>query len=291
MMSTREKNRNVKGGGRVKKLLAAVLCAIFAAGVVLLAVFHAKIGTAAAERLILSEKYTQAQRVISVFGEESGGKLGEYAALRKEIKEKYPAVAEEYDEELINKWKETAQSLAYGGGIKNGAVKNEAASLSVKLNFICTAAREYEELRPVVLHFMDVFSEYNRLHLRRGETNISFTPAEINIKLAGWEAELDAVSRYACTLPEYEGIYLLSYMLKEGRSEITALQEDMNKVLAGGYDENDVIRYGDDRGRTFPSVNNKDGVSFNLAGKEQYERQMASEIKKHLVQSSLLSFY
>ena len=126
-----------------------------------------------------------------------------------------------------------------------------------------------------ILSLMDIFAELNRLYTKDSlGNNISFTVSEERIKVSVWEQQLSILTNYAYTVPNYENIYLLNYLIKEVEGECLEIKNAMDSVIAMGYKETDTIRLGGSGQKQFPSITNSNNESVNLLQKEAYERFM-----------------
>ena len=138
---------------------------------------------------------------------------------------------------------------------------------------------------------LDVFSEYNRLRIQKNGVNTVFTLREEYSKLEKWQANLKNISDYAEVIPDYENVYLLSYLIKEAQSEIVQLKSEMDAAAADGYALDDNVHYNGSSARNFPAINNGSGTVITFRNKPEFEKHLLAGIRNQLVSTQLLKFY
>lgn len=278
-----------KKGGKTKGFIVAgtVLLVVILAGLLL----RNDLLFFAGERLTEKQNFAAAQEVLGYASDERCEALEQYAALRNDINEKYPLLLENYDGETVMQWRSTVESLNSEGLLKGTSVEADIHSLAVRLKYICDADASFERTESLLHELMDVFLEYNRLHIHTNGINTRFTVNEEFAKLEAWQAKLEEITDYAQSLPDYEQIYLFSYVIKEARGEIEELYAAMQSALDAGYGPDDEIRYSDNSRKSFPVTENQNGVSVSLTNKSAYTEQMHVELREYLVQSQLVTYY
>lgn len=284
------KTENVKKkGGKTKGFIAtgAVLLVLVLTGLLL----RNDLLFFAGERLVQGRNFTAAENVLEYGSNEKCRALCEYAALRNSINEKYPLLLENYDSDTVMQWRSTVERLNSEGLLKGASVESDIHSLAVRLKYICDADASFERTEKLLHELMDVFLEYNRLHIHTNGINTRFTVNEELAKLEAWQAKLEEITDYAQSLPDYEQIYLFSYVIKEARGEIEELYAAMQSILDAGYGPDDEIRYSDNSRKSFPVTENQSGVSVSLTNKSAYTEQMRIELREYLVQSQLITYY
>ncbi len=278
-----------KKGGKAKGFIAtgAVLLILVFTGILL----RNDLLFFAGERLVQGRNFTAAENVLEYGSDEKCRALCEYAALRNSINEKYPLLLENYDSDTVMQWRSTVERLNSEGLLKDTFAQADVYSLAVRLKYICNADASFERIQTSLHELMDVFLEYNRLHIHTNGINTRFTVNEELAKLEMWQAELEEITDYARSLPDYEQIYLFSYVIKEARGEIEELYAAMQSILDAGYGPDDEIRYSDNSRKSFPVTENQSGVSVSLTNKSAYTEQMRIELREYLVQSQLITYY
>lgn len=279
-----------KHGGKVRAAVLILLCVLAvsaAAGLII----KDKLTVDYARRLIDGGRYGEAAQTLEKSDDSVGVALRSYALLRQEIKTGYPEMLKSIDIDTLTGWRDSAVALQNSEELSGEDCYADLHALAIKLRFICSACAGYDGIRSQLLDMMDVFLEYNRLHLSNGDENISFTPAEELKKLDKWQKELNSVIQYASSIQDYESVYLFSYLVREAQGEIEQMKKDVRTILDSGYDENDTVRYSDHKGKTFPTVSNLHGVRLNVAQKDTYEAQLRPALEEHLISSQLVAFY
>lgn len=278
-----------KKGGKAKGFIVAgaVLLVLVIAGIFL----RNDLLFFAGEKLAENKNFTASQTVLGYGSDEKCRALAEYVALRNGINEKFPLLLENYDCDTVRQWRSTVERLNSEGLLKGTSVESDIHSLAVRLKYICDADDSFERTEKLLHELMDVFLEYNRLHIHTNGINTRFTVNEELAKLEKWQAKLEEITDYAQSLPDYEQIYLFSYVIKEARGEIEELYAAMQSILDAGYGPDDEIRYSDNSRKSFPVTENQNGVSVSLTNKRAYTEQIHLELREYLVQSQLITYY
>ncbi len=235
--------------------------------------------------------FASALNIASKTSDEKNELLCGYLALRVDINEKYPMLVSEFDIEKINRWSERASALNERAQVLGEELSAEIAVLDQRLSRIVLCYYQYQAIRPEVMELMDVFAEFNRLYSVADDgKNTAFTVSEELGKIAVWEQQNLNLMSFAATVPGYENIYLLNYLIKEAQGECSDLREAMNSVVAMGYSETDLIRLSGSAQKKFPGIQNSNNESVNVLEKERYESFMFDGICRKLSES-LGEFY
>ncbi len=214
-----------------------------------------------------------------------------YLALRIDINESYPQLLSEFDIEKINDWSERASALSKDAQMLDGELSAQIDALDQSLSRIVLCYYQYQAIRSDVLQMMDIFAEFNRLYsVAEDGKNTAFTVSEELAKIAAWEQQNSTLMTFAATVPGYEDIYLLNYLIKEVQGECGDLREAMDSVIAMGYSGTDLIRLSGSAQKKFPSIQNSNGESVNVLVKDSYESFMFDGICRKLFES-LGEFY
>ncbi len=270
-----EQNYNVKN--RSKKPIIAAVSVICALLVIIICFLACKNSLWFAISQYKTEKrdYSEAFELIENIRTDKAEALSLYLALRKDINENYPVLLTDFQPSIIEKWTESVTEVENVKHFLSDEIADEAESLSSTLNQVNSCLKQYEEIRGDILSLMDIFAELNRLYTKDSlGNNISFTVSEERIKVSVWEQQLSILTNYAYTVPNYENIYLLNYLIKEVEGECLEIKNAMDSVIAMGYKETDTIRLGGSGQKQFPSITNSNNESVNLLQKEAYERFM-----------------
>lgn len=239
-----------------------------------------------------NNQFKSAQSYLDGIENDKAKVLYDYATLRVDINSSYASQIAAIDINQIREWSNTAQSIAARGELLPTDMRSSADALSIKLNNICTLYDEYNSERYAdISNLMDVFNEINYLYTKDAEgKNTTFTVAEENGKIQNWLNLYNIVNDYSSRLPNGDSIYLLTYLLKETQGEIDDLNKAIAVVTDSGYSETDTVRVSGDGHKNYPSITNSDGVSVNLARKDEYMQYLYSGICRALVES-LAEYY
>lgn len=291
MATKTTQNKTARSNGN-RKLLVAAVSVVSALAVILVVFLAAKnpIYFYDAQKHTLDGEYSEA---IESVRKSSGAKaemLEKYIMLRLDINSCYPDLLTEYDSEKLIQWKSTAEFINGHSALLGEELALQAQELNVTLGVIVDGVGCYEDLRGDVLSMMDVFAEINRLHTKGPDgKNIGFTVEEERRKIQKWEQQCDALEEYSMSLPGYEKIYLLNYLIKEVQGECSDLSEAMDSVIESGYSETDNVRFSGEGRKTYPDMQSNN-ASVNLLEKENYEHYVYKGICRALVES-LGEFY
>lgn len=275
---------------RVKKTVI-ITAAVIAAALVAVFFNRSKLIVYFSQRSINSGDYSTAETLLEYDKSETSAALGEYINLRRDIKRHYPSLLREFDAEKIAEWRASAKSLYEKDAIGNASINACIKKIYAGTGLILSADSEYSNISDDVDSLLDVFSEYNRLRIQKNGVNTVFTLREEYSKLEKWQANLKNISDYAEVIPDYENVYLLSYLIKEAQSEIVQLKSEMDAVAADGYALDDNVHYNGSSARNFPAINNGSGTVITFRNKPEFEKHLLAGIRNQLVSTQLLKFY
>ena len=274
------------------KITAAVVClALIVAAAAVITQNREKIVIRSAVRDIHAGDYSRASGILEYGDGEYAAQLKKYVALRTEIKDTYPALLGAYDEDTLKKWQSESGEISASGAIEDSQINSALDSIEAQTGLILSVDSMYSTIKDDVLTLLDVFTEYNRLHIQINGENAVFTLHEEYAKLEKWQKALDKIRRYATSVPDYESVYLLSYLLKEGQSEIVQLRNEIDSVSAEGYGEYDSVHYSDNTARNFPSIKDGKGTVITFKNKAVFEKYLHESIREQLVSNGLIKFY
>ncbi len=275
---------------RVKKTVI-ITAAVIAAALVAVFFNRSKLIVYFSQRSINSGDYSTAETLLEYDKSETSAALGEYINLRRDIKKQYPSLLREFDAEKIAEWRASAKSLYEKDAIGNASINACIKKIYAGTGLILSADSEYSNISADVDSLLDVFSEYNRLRIQKNGVNTVFTLREEYSKLEKWQANLKNISDYAEVIPDYENVYLLSYLIKEAQSEIVQLKSEMEAAAADGYTLDDNVHYNGSSARNFPAINNGSGTVITFRNKPEFEKHLLAGIRNQLVSTQLLKFY
>ncbi len=275
---------------RVKKTVI-ITAAVIAAALVAVFFNRSKLIVYFSQRSINSGDYSTAETLLEYDKSEASAALGEYINLRRDIKRQYPSLLREFDAEKIAEWRASAKSLYEKDAIGNASINACIKKIYAGTGLILSADSEYSNISADVDSLLDVFSEYNRLRIQKNGVNTVFTLREEYSKLEKWQANLKNISDYAEVIPDYENVYLLSYLIKEAQSEIVQLKSEMDAAAADGYALDDNVHYNGSSARNFPAINNGSGTVITFRNKPEFEKHLLAGIRNQLVSTQLLKFY
>ena len=274
---------------RVKKA-AIITAAVIAAAAVAVFFNRSKLIIYYSQRNIDSGDYSSAENLLKYDKSEYGDALEEYIELRRDIKKHCPSLLREYDGEKISQWRETSKRLSDEGIITDREISASIKKIAAGTGLILSADSAYSGVEDDIDSLLDIFSEYNRLHIQKSGVNTVFTLREEYAKLDRWEKNLKNISDYAEAVPDYEGVYLLSYLIKEAQGEAVQLRNEMDAVAADGYAPDDSVHYSGNTARNFPEINNGSGTVITLRNKGQFKKYLLSGIRSQLVSTQLINF-
>ncbi|MCR5523005.1 MAG: hypothetical protein K6F64_05145 [Clostridia bacterium] len=278
--------QNILSRIRSKYLIIAAVVIVFIVALltVVLSVKDSILFNSAQAKVDNSEFSAAYSELESVSGDKATA-LRAYVELRLEIDREYPALLAEYDNEKIFSWKEKVDSLTQETDYFSEKTAEEVRNLSNKLNTICSLNDEYNGMQADILEMMDIFNEINRLYTKDSEGhNTSFTVSEEKRKIQNWEMLCGRLTDFSSRLPGGEKVYLLGYLIRETRGELSDLQKAMNMVTQSGYSDMDIVRLSGEGQKNFPSIKNSNGVAVSVSGKDDYVKYMSSGVYKALVE-------
>lgn len=262
----------------------ALIVAVTASGLI----FRNSLALAIGSHYIDTGYYDKASHVL-YYGNSPGCEAArKYASTRIEIKNCYKYMLSNYESNQLNMWQKTLDEISCNG---NEKISTKANELYNSIESITEIDSQWDDVDKNIDSLLNVFSEYNRLHIQINGENTPFIPAEEFNRLKIWQDDLNSVIKYASEIKNYEDVYLLSYFIKEAQSEIIQLNQEMNSVIKSGYSLTDNVRYSDNSARNFPTINNGNGVSFTFADKELYMQYLRAGIRSHLISEYLTSYY
>lgn len=284
---------NEKVNFSVRKKLIVAVCVV-ACLVVLLFAFLALKNTvffAIAENKAESSDFSSAQNYLEGIDNEKANVLNQYVSLRIDINSHYALLLSNFDIDTVTGWKNTADDILSNKKYLTDSIRTTAEELSSQLDTICTVYGEFDERKSDVLELMDIFGEINRLYTKdESENNPTFTVSEEREKIERWKELYNTVYDYSLRIPNGDSVYLLSYLLKETLGEIDDLNGVVDTVLSKGYTETDTVRVSGDGHKQYQSITNSNGVSVNLARKEEYTEYLFTSICRALTES-LAEYY
>ncbi len=292
MAERKQKQKKLLQNHGKKPLIAAVsvICALVAVIVAFLAVKNPLYFSLARKKAENSE-FSQAMQLVEKSSSEEAKLLEKYLALRFDINRSYPELLSEFNIEKIGEWLAVAEEICASSDALGEAISADAEHLRGRLAEIDACYAGYQAIRSDVLDMMDVFAEFNRLYTVAADgKNTAFTVGEERRKIASWEQKNSALMNFAATVPGYENIYLLNYLIKEVQGECGDLHEAMDKVISMGYAETDLIRLNGTAQKKFPSIQNNNNETVNVLEKANYEQYMFKSICGQLTES-LGEFY
>lgn len=273
------------------KITVIITAAVIAAALVAVFFNRSRLIVYFSQRSINSGDYSTAETLLEYDKSETSAALGEYINLRRDIKRQYPSLLREFDAEKIAEWRASAKSLYEKDAIGNASINACIKKIYAGTGLILSADSEYSNISADVDSLLDVFSEYNRLRIQKNGVNTVFTLREEYSKLEKWQANLKNISDYAEVIPDYENVYLLSYLIKEAQSEIVQLKSEMDAAAADGYALDDNVHYNGSSARNFPAINNGSGTVITFRNKPEFEKHLLAGIRNQLVSTQLLKFY
>lgn len=270
-----EQNNNVQNRSK-KPIIAAVsvICVLSAVIMIFLACKNS-LYFAISQYKTENREYAEAMELIEDIHTEKAEALSLYLELRNDINKNYPVLLTDFQPSIIDGWTQSVSALEDVKHLLSDDIASEAETLSATLHQVNSCLKQYEQIRDDILSLMDIFSELNRLYTKdlQGK-NTSFTVSEERIKVSSWEQQLSVLTNFAYTVPGYENVYLLNYLIKEVEGECLDLRNAMDSVIAMGYKETDLIRLSGSGQKQFPAITNSNNESVNLLQKDAYERYM-----------------
>ena len=275
---------------KVKKS-AVIAAAVLAAALIAVFFNRSKLIILFSERNIVKGNYSAAETLLKADKGEYSKALGEYIGLRRDIKKYYPSLLIEFDAVKIGQWRGTAKTLADNGIIQNAEIGAVVRNIAAGTGLILSVDSAYAGIEDDVDCLLDIFSEYNRLHIQKNGENAVFTLREEYAKIDKWKRALEKISDFAEAVPDYEGVYLLSYLIKEGQSEIVQFENEMDAVASAGHGLDENVHYSDNTARNFPEINNGNGAVISFRNKADFKKYLLSGIRSQLISTQLIGYY
>ena len=292
MAQNKQKQNTANKNHGKKPLIAAVsvICALVAVIITFLALKNT-LYFSLAQKKAENREFSQAMQLVEKSGSEEAKLLEKYLALRFDINRSYPELVSEFSIEKISEWQAVAEDVCASAGVLGEIISEDAENLRLRLTEISACYTGYQAIRSDVLDMMDVFAEFNRLYTVASDgKNTAFTVEQERRKISAWEQKNSVLMNYAATVPGYENIYLLNYLIKEVQGECADLHQAMDKVISMGYSETDLIRLSGTAQKKFPSIQNNNNETVNVLEKANYEQHMFKSICGQLT-DSLGEFY
>lgn len=292
-MKEHNKKVNNKAEDRNSKKIVAAVGALLALITVVTVFLFAKepLFLALTRKAVLEEKFETAETLVKMCDSDESDVLKKYIGLRMEINSDYVQLRTEFDRQKIEKWQKTAAELKESEEIDNEELEAEINLLSERLDGICRTLREYDELKPETMELFEVFNEINRLYTK-DETGLNpvFTIEQELAAIDNWEEIARKLDKFTMDAVNGEKMYLLAFFVKEAQGEASDLRESVNGFVQQGYETDAQIRVTGEKNRTFPSIQNSNGVFVNFQQKDTYEECMYQGMCVALV-DSLGEFY
>ena len=267
-----KQNNSVQNRSKKPLIVAvSVICALSALLIIFLACKNS-IYFAISQSKAEKGEFSQALELIEDIRTDEAEALSLYLSLRCDFNENYPLLLTDFQPSIIAGWTESITVVENVKHFLSDDIVADAERLSGTLNQVNSCLSQYGQIRYDILSLMDVFAEMNRLYTKdMTGKNTAFTVSEERIKISLWEQQLSTLVNFANTVPKYENIYLLNYLIKEVEGECLDLRSAMDSVIAMGYKETDLIRLSGSGQQQFPAITNSNNDSINLLQKEKYE--------------------
>lgn len=266
--------QNTSAQNRNKKPLIIAVSVICALSVILIAFLACKnsLYFSIAESKAQKGDFSDALELVEDVRTEEAQALAMYLELRCNFNENYPVLLSDFQPSIIAGWTESVNAIEQVRHLLSDEILADADNMSEMLRRVNSCLNQYGQIRGEILSLMDVFAELNRLYTKdiTGK-NTSFTVSEERIKVSSWEQQLSNLVNFANTIPDFENIYLLNYLIKEVEGECLDLKSAMDSVVAMGYTETDLIRLSGSGQKQFPAITNSNNDTVNLLQKEKYE--------------------
>lgn len=218
-------------------------------------------------------EYLKAYELVEEIKTDKAQALAIYLDLRNNINENYPVLLTDFQPSIVADWTAKVMAVEDVKHLLSTDIAQEAENLSLTLQQVNSCLTQYEQIKGEILSLMDIFAEVNRLYTKDiNGKNTAFTVSDERIKISSWEQQLSTLVNFANTVPDYEKIYLLNYLIKEAEGECAELRSSMDSVIAMGYKETDLIRLSGSAQKQFPAITNSNNESVNLLQKQAYER-------------------
>ena len=266
--------QNTAAQNRNKKPLIIAVSVICALSVVLIAFLVCKnsLYFSIAESKAQKGNYSEALELVDDIRTDEAQALAMYLELRCDFNENYPVLLSDFQPSIIAGWTESVNAVEQVRHLLSDEILADADNMSEMLRRVNSCLNQYGQIKGEIFSLMDVFAELNRLYTKdiTGK-NTSFTVSEERIKVSSWEQQLSNLVNFANTVPDFEDIYLLNYLIKEVEGECLDLKSAMDSVIAMGYTETDLIRLSGSGQKQFPAITNSNNDTVNLLQKEKYE--------------------
>ncbi|MBR3780054.1 MAG: hypothetical protein IKK63_02480 [Clostridia bacterium] len=291
-MAERNTERNITAQNRSKKMILTAVAVVCALSVLIIIFLICKNSLCLSVSQHKTERhdYSGALELIEDIHTEKSDALALYLTLRNDINERYPVLLTDFNPSIIAEWTQAISAVEDVKHLLSDEIALEAEKLSETLHRVNSCLTQYDQIRTDIISLMDIFAEINRLYTKAPDgKNVSFTVSEERLKISLWEQQISTVYNYANTIPGYENIYLLNYLIKEAEGECLELQNSMDSVIAKGYKDTDLIRLSGSGQKQFPAITNSNNESVNLLQKELYEKYLYDGICVQL--ASVLGVY
>ncbi len=284
-------NGKVNFSGRKKLIVAVCVAACLVAFLFVFLLLKNTVFFSVAKKKAESQDFKSAQSYLDGIDNEKANVLSQYVSLRIDINSNYAILLSNFDIDIITSWKNTAEEILSNKEYLSQDIETTVEELSSKLDTVCSLYEEFSERESDILELMDIFDEINRLYAKDENGNSpSFTVGEEYAKIKKWTELYNTVSDYSSRIPNGDNIYLLSYFLKEALGEIDDLNSAMDNILSKGYSETDTVRVSGEGHKQYQSITNSNGITVNLARKEEYTEYLSASICRALTES-LAEYY
>ena len=267
----KQNNPNQNRSRKPLVVAVSVICALSVLLIVFLACKNS-LFFALSEYKAENGRYSEALELVEDIRTDEAQALAMYLELRCDFNKNYPLLLSDFQPSIIARWTESVNAIEQVKHFLSDEISADADEMSEKLRQVNSCLNQYGQIRGEILSLMDVFAELNRLYTKdiTGK-NTSFTVSEERIKVSSWEQQLSTLVNFANTVPDFENIYLLNYLIKEVEGECLDLKSAMDSVIAMGYKETDLIRLSGSGQKQFPAITNSNNDTVNLLQKEKYE--------------------
>lgn len=274
-MAERNVKQNSVAQNRSKKPLVIAVSVVCALSAIIIVFLLSKNTICFSLSQYKTEKgeYLKAYELVEEIKTDKAQALAIYLDLRNNINENYPVLLTDFQPSIVADWTAKVMAVEDVKHLLSTDIAQEAENLSLTLQQVNSCLTQYEQIKGEILSLMDIFAEVNRLYTKDiNGKNTAFTVSDERIKISSWEQQLSTLVNFANTVPDYEKIYLLNYLIKEAEGECAELRSSMDSVIAMGYKETDLIRLSGSAQKQFPAITNSNNESVNLLQKQAYER-------------------
>ena len=274
-----KQNTSVQNRGKKPLVVAVAVICVLSAIIILFLIFKNTIYYSISQYKTEKGDYLQAFELVEDIRTEKAEALTLYLDLRNDINENYPVLLTDFQPSIVALWTEKVTAVEEVKHLLSSEIAEEAEILAATLHQVNSCLTQYEQIKGEIFSLMDIFAELNRLYTKDiNGKNTSFTVSEERIKIYSWEQQLSTLVNFANTVPGYDNIYLLNYLIKEAEGECVELKNAMDSVIAMGYKETDLIRLSGSGQKQFPAITNSNNESVNLLQKELYEKHLYNGI-------------